>query len=315
MKEKKKKLVGVYKMFMGDNIYVGGSCNIENRWREHKYTMRGNRHRNANVQKLCDEFGVEAFQFEVIEFCQKRTLRKKEQYWIDKLKPNLNASLIVGKFPPRTPEQLEAISRLAKETLSKKVYQYNFDGELVNEWNSVADAARALDIDGSRISAAALKPGRTACGFMWRYEYKESIEPYTDTFKYKRVNVYHLNGKLVYENKSVIALTKILDIGIPTISVRLKTKTPVGRKYFLCLSDEEFDISQFTKVDVKKFYLYRAGDFEFHDTCTMKQLVNRHGMKKRNIYLHLNSKQDKPYKRFYLRKEYCGEKLTELISE
>lgn len=311
MKKKTKKLVGVYKMFVGDNVYIGASRDLKIRWKEHRYTMRVGKHRNPNVQRICNEFGWEAFQFEVLEYCQKRSLDKKEQYWINKLKPNLNSVLIVGSFVKQTEEQLQK----KRDAICVKVYQYNLKGEFIKEWEGIVDAAKATGARGACISKCAKGKGYTAAGFMWRYEYSESIEPYENRSILQKVNVYNRNGKLIHASKTIEELSEILDATCRNIISRIKQRTLLHKKYLICYQSEEFNLANFVVPEIKKFYLYRAGDFEFHDALTMKQMIIRFGMKKPEIYLHLNSESSKPYKRFYLRKSYCGEKLDPLSLE
>ena len=55
------------------------------------------------------------------------------------------------------------------EKQSKKVYQYNLKGELVNTWISVAEAGRN-GYDAKNISACCLGKHKTHKGFIWSYE-------------------------------------------------------------------------------------------------------------------------------------------------
>ena len=54
------------------------------------------------------------------------------------------------------------------EKQSKKVYQYNLKGELVNTWISVAEAGRN-GYDAKNISACCLGKRKTHKGFIWSY--------------------------------------------------------------------------------------------------------------------------------------------------
>lgn len=53
---------------------------------------------------------------------------------------------------------------------SKVVYQYSLDGELVNEWPSVAEIGRQLGYASSNIVNCCNGKNKTAHGFIWRYE-------------------------------------------------------------------------------------------------------------------------------------------------
>lgn len=57
----------------------------------------------------------------------------------------------------------------AKNPNSKKVCQYDTNGNFIKEWDSTRDAARALNIDSSTIAKCARGKYKTAGGYIWRY--------------------------------------------------------------------------------------------------------------------------------------------------
>ena len=73
-------MIGIYKITNKINgmVYVGQSVHIKRRFQEHIK-------KSSNSQKIdqaINEFGKEAFNFEIIEECQKTELDAKENYWI-----------------------------------------------------------------------------------------------------------------------------------------------------------------------------------------------------------------------------------------
>jgi group I intron endonuclease len=83
---------GIYEIVnhKGFHKYVGQSSDILHRWRCHLHDLRRNKHGNAYLQNAWNRYGERHFQFSVIEFCKPRDLDEREQYWINKLKPEYN---------------------------------------------------------------------------------------------------------------------------------------------------------------------------------------------------------------------------------
>ena len=66
-------------------IYVGKSINIEKRLISHKNHLRINKHHNTHLQNAVNKYGIENFEFEVLEECEERFLVSEENYWINML--------------------------------------------------------------------------------------------------------------------------------------------------------------------------------------------------------------------------------------
>lgn len=52
---------------------------------------------------------------------------------------------------------------------SKKVNQYDLDGNLIKTWDSIKDVERGLDINNGNISSCCNGKKRTAGGFIWKH--------------------------------------------------------------------------------------------------------------------------------------------------
>lgn len=87
--KKSKGVSGIYKItnLVNGKIYVGSSCNIKRRWDEHKYELSHNTHSNGHLQKAYNKYGKNNFSYEIIEECDENDLLKREQYYLDILKP------------------------------------------------------------------------------------------------------------------------------------------------------------------------------------------------------------------------------------
>lgn len=71
-------IIGIYKITKKSNgkAYIGQSNDIERRFSEHKVK------RDIPIEIAIRKYGVEAFDFEILEECPLEKLDKREQYWI-----------------------------------------------------------------------------------------------------------------------------------------------------------------------------------------------------------------------------------------
>ena len=75
-----KKVRGIYKVTnkINGKVYIGQSVDIGRRWRQHM-TAEDDIYFHKAIQK----YGVENFEWEVIEQCKKKDLDERESYWIE----------------------------------------------------------------------------------------------------------------------------------------------------------------------------------------------------------------------------------------
>lgn len=94
---------GVY--LISNNVngkcYVGSTIHLDQRRKEHFSRLANNKHINAHLQNAYNKYGREAFDFEILETVDiddniKDKLLKREQFWIDNLKPEYNVLLVAG---------------------------------------------------------------------------------------------------------------------------------------------------------------------------------------------------------------------------
>ena len=65
-------------------IYVGSAINFKERWRGHYKALNGNCHGNKYLQAAWNIYGLEAFQFTIVEIVEDTSkLLEIEQLWID----------------------------------------------------------------------------------------------------------------------------------------------------------------------------------------------------------------------------------------
>lgn len=81
-------MIGVYKITnkINNKCYIGISFNIEQRWKSHiKYAFSNKNNEpyyNNKLYNALRKYGVDNFNFEIIEECEKDKLKEREIYWI-----------------------------------------------------------------------------------------------------------------------------------------------------------------------------------------------------------------------------------------
>jgi len=66
-------------------------------------------------------------------------------------------------------KQKEAVRQYCKNNYSKKVFQYDLQGNFIKEWASAVEAATQLHINRGNISCCCRNERKTAGGFKWKY--------------------------------------------------------------------------------------------------------------------------------------------------
>ena len=71
-------MIGIYKITKKSNgkSYVGQSNDIERRLSEHKYKV------DLAIDQAINKYGIDAFEYEVLEECELNQLDEREKYWI-----------------------------------------------------------------------------------------------------------------------------------------------------------------------------------------------------------------------------------------
>lgn len=87
-------MIGIYKITnqTNDHCYIGQSRNIKNRWADHKASAFNPADKGYNypLYRAFRKYGLEMFNFEIIEECSIEELNDKEKYWISYFHPEYN---------------------------------------------------------------------------------------------------------------------------------------------------------------------------------------------------------------------------------
>ena len=85
-------ICAVYKItntITGD-FYIGSSKNIKRRWAEHKKPSAWKRFPNSPLYLDMRKYGIDKFEFEILEEVEEDSLKEMEQKFIETLKPTYN---------------------------------------------------------------------------------------------------------------------------------------------------------------------------------------------------------------------------------
>lgn len=87
---------GIYKIIskINNKFYIGSSVNLRNRANRHQNELRQNKHLSKHLQNAFNQYGSDNFEFIILEeykkgIITKLELLKREQYYLDTLKPYL----------------------------------------------------------------------------------------------------------------------------------------------------------------------------------------------------------------------------------
>ena len=129
---------GIYEIvnLVNGKRYVGSAVDMAHRWREHRWSLNGNRHSNRHLQASWAKHGDGAFAFNILETCGPADLIAREQVAIDLLRPEFNICPRAGstlgrrhtsetkakiavqrkgrKLPPRSPEHRAKLAAAMK---------------------------------------------------------------------------------------------------------------------------------------------------------------------------------------------------------
>ena len=86
------KISAVYKIIntVTGDFYVGSSKDVKLRWKQHKRLSVWKKHANNPMYQDMKKFGVDKFEFHILEEIESGNLKDKEQQFIETLKPTYN---------------------------------------------------------------------------------------------------------------------------------------------------------------------------------------------------------------------------------
>ena len=116
------KISGIYKItntITGD-FYIGSSKNIKQRWTFHKCSSSWNEQPNNPMYLDMQKYGVDKFEFEVLEVVEIEKLKEMEQQFIELLKPTYNRCNAKGLNVERRKETHKKANRKYEKSEKRK---------------------------------------------------------------------------------------------------------------------------------------------------------------------------------------------------
>lgn len=123
---------GIYRIknIITGDCYVGSANNIERRWKEHQRHLRNNKHCNPIMQRSYNKYGVDAFVYNVLDYCG--NILEREQMFIDTGAFKFNICKVAGNTSGR---------KLSEEHKAK-LYAANKGRKFSDETKAKMSAAR-----------------------------------------------------------------------------------------------------------------------------------------------------------------------------
>lgn len=177
------KLSCIYKLCTPCNnlCYIGSTVNFTKRMKDHRNDLKGNRHVSKHMQNVINKYGLNCTT-EILEVVEEYNLLEREKYYIEKCNPKYNTI----KDPT---------TQLNNPGTSKKIYQYDLNGNYIQEWKSVNSVNRKLNI---QVSPALNKEQRSAGNYQWRTYKVDKINPYIPNQGVKNlIHVYNILGNYI----------------------------------------------------------------------------------------------------------------------
>lgn len=171
---------GIYKLSLGGHIYIGSSKNLYARLAEHRGDLIYKKHSNDFLQRAFNKHGLDAAEFDIIEYCDPEVRFEREKFWINELKADMNLQDPVT-LKPTTQYTRDKISEKSKQSYAegrnKKKFDtceiecYDYFGNYITSYKDKDEAAKLLGIEKHQIETAAsgYKKGVTLRGKRFRY--------------------------------------------------------------------------------------------------------------------------------------------------
>lgn len=169
---------GVYLIECNSHKYVGSSISLYERYKQHALALRKEKHYNSFLQRIYNKYPND-ISFKLIEVCDNYI--EKEAYYIE----FYNCDVNVERNPVTQAKSIETRKKLSMANTNKrlgkdnhasvKVYQYTLEGNYVNEYTTIREAALAINGNAASIGDAAKGDTKSAGGYQWKREKLDKI--------------------------------------------------------------------------------------------------------------------------------------------
>ena len=240
----------VYKITNQKNgmVYIGSSIEVERRWRQHKEASINEKdhHYNYPLMVAFREFGIANFTFEVIDTLPTwEAMIEAEHNWILKencVVPNGYNQTDKTDSPMFDPAIAKKMSNTKREKYGKRVCEIDSTKNIINIWNSLAEAGEDTGLDRFKISNVCNGTRLTTGNRTFRFldDENQIIEPEAKVNKAqsnritktsRRVGAYDKDNNLIQEFDSLQLAAQFCGGNSSTISAVCRGKRNSHKNY------------------------------------------------------------------------------------
>lgn len=240
----------IYKITNQKNgmVYIGSSIEVEHRWRQHKEASINEKdhHYNYPLMVAFREFGIANFTFEVIDTLPTwEAMIEAEHKWILKencVVPNGYNQTNKTDSPMFDPAIAKKMSDTKREKYGKRVCEIDSTKNILNIWNSLAEAGEDTGLDRFKISNVCNGTRLTTGNRTFRFldDENQIIEPKAKvnqvqsnriTKSSRRVGAYDKDNNLIQEFDSLQLAAQFCGGNSSTISAVCRGKRNSHKNY------------------------------------------------------------------------------------
>lgn len=163
--------VYVIKSTTNGKMYIGSSCNLRRRIRDHLRNLERGTHKNKHLQSAFNKYGGDTFEVETLDFPIRDRLYDVEQFYLDKFDPN-DRSIGFNRSHDARYLNMDTVSlnRGLPAWNRKGVVQMDMNGVALAEFNSMREAAFSIGKSHGNISLVCSGVRKSAYGYLWKYK-------------------------------------------------------------------------------------------------------------------------------------------------
>lgn len=240
----------IYKITNQKNgmVYIGSSIEVERRWRQHKEASINEKdhHYNYPLMIAFREFGIDNFTFEIVETLPSwEEMIEAEHNWIvkeDCVKPKGYNQTDKTDSPMFDPAIAKKMSDTKRVKYGKKVCEIDSMKNILNIWDSLAEAGEDTGLDRFKISSVCNGTRLTTGNRLFRFldDENQIIEPEAKvnqvqsnriTKTSRRVGAYDKDNNLIQEFDSLQLAAQFCGGNSSTISAVCRGKRNSHKNY------------------------------------------------------------------------------------
>jgi len=223
--------------------YIGSTTNLYLRLLKHRALLRHNCHSNHELQQDWNNFGENAFDYDIVQLCAKDELKVKEDEYIRNSSDTYNLAIGAIDYVFRD-ETRKRMSKSRKDGFKKgtikayqtrKVSKYDLDGNFIIEYDGVRAAALTEGISVSSVIRCANGTYSQNHGFRWSYERKDNLGPYVKPANIKPNKYIYLvkDGENELRFDGCKACADYFGVSVASIDQVIRNKNLYHKKYMI----------------------------------------------------------------------------------